>query len=263
MRRIGPAVLVLAALGCASAGRVEPRLGDGGTADSAAPQDAAEAPRDAPSALDAGSDACAPITYYPDVDGDGHGATEGGAPACSPPPGRVATTGDCDDARAAAHPGAPETCNGRDDDCDGAIDGAMACPVGCVGAVRESRDYLFCASARTWADAATACISLGMRLVRIDDAAEGAWVRAQATSASLDSPWLGGSDAATEGRWVWADGTQFWMGRADGSPVGGLYAAWASGEPNDDDGEDCLELRPPGDWNDGECGAADSWICER
>src|SRR4030095_16290394 len=27
--------------------------------------------------------------------------------------------GDCDDGRSAAYPGAPETCNGLDDDCDG------------------------------------------------------------------------------------------------------------------------------------------------
>src|SRR5262249_47568704 len=30
--------------------------------------------------------------------------------------------GDCDDSRPAAHPGAAETCNGLDDDCDGVVD---------------------------------------------------------------------------------------------------------------------------------------------
>jgi hypothetical protein len=30
--------------------------------------------------------------------------------------------GDCDDANPAVHPGAPETCNDRDDDCDGVVD---------------------------------------------------------------------------------------------------------------------------------------------
>ena len=31
-------------------------------------------------------------------------------------------TADCDDSRAGIHPGAPETCNGKDDDCDGHVD---------------------------------------------------------------------------------------------------------------------------------------------
>lgn len=38
--------------------------------------------------------------------------------------------GDCDDDRAATHPGAPESCNGRDDDCDTAVDDvALPAPV--------------------------------------------------------------------------------------------------------------------------------------
>ena len=44
-----------------------------------------------------------------DSDGDGFGRYCGGLP-------------DCDDGAADAHPGATEQCNGRDDDCDGAID---------------------------------------------------------------------------------------------------------------------------------------------
>ena len=33
---------------------------------------------------------------------------------------------DCDDHHSAVHPGADEVCNGRDDDCDGSIDGPEA-----------------------------------------------------------------------------------------------------------------------------------------
>lgn len=49
---------------------------------------------------------------------------------------------DCDDARALVHPGADETCNGRDDDCDGRAD-EDGCDVGscCAGAcVRTDAD---------------------------------------------------------------------------------------------------------------------------
>jgi MYXO-CTERM domain-containing protein len=68
---------------------------------------------------------CTPSSFYRDVDGDGYGA---GTPtsACTAPTGFVATAGDCNDALPAIHPGASESCNGVDDDCDGSIDDGLA-----------------------------------------------------------------------------------------------------------------------------------------
>jgi hypothetical protein len=60
-------------------------------------------------------------TWYRDGDGDGFGGTTTQV-ACSKPVGFVAANGDCDDAASAVHPGATETCNLRDDDCDGQVD---------------------------------------------------------------------------------------------------------------------------------------------
>ena len=58
----------------------------------------------------------------PDQDGDGFGAGEAISWGEPSRPGYAAQAGDCDDASAGVHPGAPERCDGRDDDCDGQID---------------------------------------------------------------------------------------------------------------------------------------------
>ena len=59
--------------------------------------------------------------FYADADQDGFGA---GQPtyAATEPAGYVADNTDCDDASAAVHPGATETFNHVDDNCDGTTD---------------------------------------------------------------------------------------------------------------------------------------------
>jgi hypothetical protein len=72
----------------------------------------------------------------PDADGDGYST-------CA---------GDCDDTRAAVHPGALESCNGRDDDCNSIVDDAVR-PAGLpaiqIGSVGDD-------SVLSWAPIATA-----------------------------------------------------------------------------------------------------------
>lgn len=65
-------------------------------------------------------DASSATVWYRDADGDGYG--DDTASACEAPAGHVATGGDCDDTNAAVNPGAVETCNEADDNCDGATD---------------------------------------------------------------------------------------------------------------------------------------------
>ncbi|MFZ5476901.1 MAG: MopE-related protein [Myxococcota bacterium] len=60
--------------------------------------------------------------WFLDGDGDGFGAAATGLVACDMPEGYVADATDCDDADQAAYPGAPETCDPGDDDCDGEVD---------------------------------------------------------------------------------------------------------------------------------------------
>ncbi len=77
------------------------------------------------------------LTFYADCDSDGYGsvwptsacaAPAGAPPGC--PTGRWQTVGgDCDDYRAAVHPGfptVPDVCDGYDNDCDGSVDGPAA-----------------------------------------------------------------------------------------------------------------------------------------
>ena len=69
------------------------------------------------------------VSVCVDQDGDGYGSP--GHPSC---PGGGLT--DCDDTRASVHPGATETCDNRDNDCNGSVDGfATSCGVGACSAV--------------------------------------------------------------------------------------------------------------------------------
>jgi hypothetical protein len=62
-------------------------------------------------------------SYYTDADGDGFG-TGSVILSCTAPANTATNNTDCNDAVAAIHPGATETCNGIDDDCDTFIDDA-------------------------------------------------------------------------------------------------------------------------------------------
>ncbi|MDQ3035914.1 MAG: putative metal-binding motif-containing protein, partial [Actinomycetota bacterium] len=76
----------------------------------------------------------ASYAWYRDADGDGYGTESGSTGVvigCVPIPGHVRRGGDCDDTTAARSPVALETCDGRDEDCDSAIDEEPASS-GCI-----------------------------------------------------------------------------------------------------------------------------------
>lgn len=111
-------------------------------------------------------------------------------------------------------------------------------------------------AAKTKAEALTRYGATGY-LATITSSAENDFVTARLANAG----WMGASDAAVEGAWRWVtgpeNGTQFWSGLSNGSTVGGNYANWGTGEPNDSSGEDCGQYLAGGSgkWNDLPCGS--------
>jgi len=75
---------------------------------------------------------CPRQTWFCDGDQDGFPSDRPSGSCdwfgCVPPDCATAPGSDCDDGDSLVHPGAPETCNGLDDDCDGQRDGPGVCP---------------------------------------------------------------------------------------------------------------------------------------
>lgn len=69
--------------------------------------------------------------YYADGDGDGFGGPVE-IYACEQPPHTTTHSGDCDDTQPDVFPGAEETCDGLDNDCDGQIDGSLTTDGACA-----------------------------------------------------------------------------------------------------------------------------------
>lgn len=62
------------------------------------------------------------FNWYPDADQDGFGSSPQLLVTCNPPAGYVLVGGDCNDTNPSVFPGAPEVCDGVDNDCDLQVD---------------------------------------------------------------------------------------------------------------------------------------------
>lgn len=107
-----------------------------------------------------------------------------------------------------------------------------------------------------WASAQAAAIAAGGYLATITSAGENAFIDNLRQAAGGPMTWIGASDAATEGHWVWVggpeNGQQFWQGLDTGNGGTALdYANWNGGEPNDSgSSEDAAHMQDSGIWND-------------
>ena len=176
----------------------------------------------------------------------------------------------------AAPPGPPDAPGGEDGtggadapDLDApAVDGAPLPPDAMVDAVPcvagDSRVvdpatghcYTLHLGALSWPNARAACEALGngAHLAVIESQAENDVVFGIVGSGRT---WMGASDAAAEGTWLWIDGTPW------------VFTRWLPGDPTNggggEPGEDCLEMASAGagEWNDNECFVAARYVCER
>ena len=112
-----------------------------------------------------------------------------------------------------------------------------------------------------WHDANATCQAAGLQLASVQSAEQNALLL---TAAGDNEVWIGGTDAASEGVWLWSPSN---------TPLS--YANWASGEPNNIyyDGsnyydEDCLvfswlgQAGGPGKWNDLPCALHRKYVCQ-
>ncbi len=152
--------------------------------------------------------------------------------------------GDCNDNKIQIYPGALEACDDIDNDCDFVIDEDPVCH-GCT----DLGSWQACSELNTWGNALEICDSFAMSLVTVDDAGENVAL-ALAADASLvqTTAWIGVSDTALEGTYVWADGTLY------------DYTAWAPGEPL---ANDCGYIGlATQQWKMSDCTTARAFICE-
>jgi hypothetical protein len=133
---------------------------------------------------------------------------------------------------------------------DAAIDSPDARP--CTGGDMAMQSggscyLLFTGTPRTWADANTACTSMGTRLAILDTAAKHT---AAKTLAGARDVWIGLTDIAAEGTYRWVDVN-----------VPFVFSMWHMGEPSNGAGtyeEDCTVIAgaTARDWDDRPCSDA-------
>ena len=199
---------------------------------------------------------CDEVFWYLDFDGDGHGDPDSPMLACEAPPDHVDTLDDCDDNDPDNAPSLDETCDGQDNDCDALVDELSPMNTtcnGCTLAMDGDHAYAFCPTPADFDGGRTACMAFGGDLVKVDGAAEIAFITGSDVppSGGVGGYFIGANDRDAEGQFVWADGTAV------------VFTNWGEGEPNDAGGaEDCVEMSvASGIWNDVPCDDR-AFICE-
>ena len=174
------------------------------------------------------------------------------APNADPDGDGFACDDDCDPNDGTVNPGAAETCNLVDEDCDGLVDEGLDCP--CEPRQRGGRTYLFCEGTVTQATATEVCAPYGQVPVEIGHPLEQGFVTRQTTTIDIGlSWWLGLRAAVRGGPFLWASGAPldftFWFG-GGADPFGRMP------------GQDCAVLSQGASWVPVDCLLRYSVVCE-
>ena len=118
--------------------------------------------------------------------------------------------------------------------------------------------YMFFKTPATWTAAQAACLGLGATLATVQSDGQQSIVAALSANYSAGSPdaWLGATDQAVEGTFLWVDDSAL------------TYSNWRAGEPNNGgaNGEDCVVIEgdnPAKEWDDRPCTIAYPYLCAR
>jgi hypothetical protein len=215
-------------------------------------------------ATGATSTGCVLETWYFDIDMDGYGGSMSTEKCGAPGPGFTLDSLDCDDSKPAINPAAVEVCDLVDNDCDGGVDeypvGQMDACNGCQAVVGTTSTYYFCTTPMLdWDSARTRCTTLLGDLVSINDADENLFIRSKINGQNLRW-WLGLSDSANEGQFVWVDQ----------SALDPKLPIWVPNEPDNADADfpgspaNCVILSEAvfANWRDEACADVHGFICE-
>ena len=104
-----------------------------------------------------------------------------------------------------------------------------------------------------WESARRDCLGSCGDLVTIADQLEMSFVYNNFSKVWNQHYWIGLNDRPNESQFVWSDGTPY---------NASVYSNWHPMEPNDQGGEDCVELKRTR-WNDESCKKKSGYICEK
>ncbi|XP_066910705.1 macrophage mannose receptor 1-like isoform X2 [Clytia hemisphaerica] len=112
--------------------------------------------------------------------------------------------------------------------------------------------YHFSSAKKTFAEAEDYCQSIGGHLASIHSKEENDFVLKEAQNRGLVHPYIGGTDAGSEGKWRWNDGTTM------------AYKKWLPNQPDNAGGkEHCMHLwKSNTGWNDIFCGNKYNFVCK-
>lgn len=161
----------------------------------------------------------------------------------------------------------PAGASGIDDDVDADVDVApgvdaapdpstpLVCPAGYAPIGTSKTQYRIVEVNVPWATAAADCNDDGehTHLVVVGDQIE----KAALTNQFSGNTWVGLSDAAQEGSFVWVTSEV-----TNGFPVVGQRPPWDAGDPDGAGAENCVRFKNTFDFEDKPCSELNSYVCE-